>query len=463
MASLESSENAGSVQTLTPEYCTMRKCYVKLIDVLKQSIGTVGDVLFAEEHISEDVRDTLRMDSVKLIDKARKVVDCMMDRVKHRPSVYNELVMILEKQGPWTKVIVDELNMCYQSLTEQAASATDKSAHTSSTPSQPTLDTNDTLTHSNTKVSHSTPIGEHASEPIRSNPTRTGDIAHDESYGFKCPHCSLCSVDVFLSAKGCPNAIDKDSQLFPFLDTSKLSKDDKINLEHRLRSETKKMILSFAGLTRSMKRSLEHREIKVKDLAASLLTLGDFKSGIADKSLLEEDEEHFRHPSSIADIFLILTDYISFFNYEIIEHIVKDFGTEDDRSNLERYITAFNAFCRRSVFEVPAEVFGSATTSSSKFRKFAVKYSEDASENARSTVETAKQLQGKIADLFDITPCALQLISIVKGCMQLQFLLPAFIAEQIFPLSSSQLGNLRAIGVRVVSEPEVSNEDNQQK
>ena len=116
MASLESGESADSTQTSTPEYRTMRKCYVKLIDLLKSSIDTVGDALFAEEHISEDLRDTLRMNSVKQINKAREVVDCLMDRVKHRPSVYSEFVLILENQGPWAKLIVDELNTCYQSF-----------------------------------------------------------------------------------------------------------------------------------------------------------------------------------------------------------------------------------------------------------------------------------------------------------------------------------------------------------
>ena len=470
MASLESSESADSTQTSTPEYRTMQKCYVKLIDLLKSSIDTVGDALFAEGHISKDVKEKLGMESMTPTEKARKVVDCLMDRVKHRPSVYSELAMILENQGPWTKMTVDGLNTCYQSLTEQvnptqAASATKKSTHTSSTsstPSQLTSETNDTVTPSDTKLIHPIPTGELVEKTIRTSSTRTSDIAHDESYGFRCPHCALCSVDVFLSAKGCPNASDKDPQLFPFLDTSKLSEGDKINLEHRLRSETKKMILSFADLTRTMKRSLEHREVKVNDLAASLLTLGAFKSGIAEKSLLEEDETSIRQASCIADIFMTLTNYISFFNYEIIEHLVKDLGTENDSANLDRYVTAFNVFCRRSVFEVPSQVFGSATTSSTKFRKFAVKYSEDASENARCTMETAKQLQGTIADLFDITPCALQLVSIVKGCMQLQFVLPAFIAKQVFPLSSSQQETLRTVGIRVVGEPEVSNEDNPQ-
>ena len=467
MASLESSETADSTQTSTPEYRTMQKCYVKLIDLLKSSIDTVGDALFAEGHISKDVKEKLGMESMTPTEKARKVVDCLLDRVKHHPSVYSEFVMILEKQGPWTKMTVNELNTRYQSLTEQvnptqAASATEKSTHTSSTsstPSQLTLETNDTVTHSDTKLVHPIPTG----KPVeKASSTRTSDIAHDESYGFRCPHCALCSVDVFLSVKGCPNASDKDPQLFPFLDTSKLSEGDTINLEHRLRSETKKMILSFADLTRTMSRSLEHREVKVKVLAASLLTLGAFKSGVAKKSLLEEDETSIRQASCIADIFMTLTDYISFFNYEIIEHIVKDLGTENDRANLDRYVTAFKAFCRRSVFEVPSQVFGSATTSPGKFSKFAVKYSEDASENARCTMETAKQLQGTIADLFDITPCALQLVSIVKGCMQLQFVLPAFIAKQVFPHSSSQQEALKTLGIRVVGELEVSNEDNPQ-
>lgn len=439
----------------------MLRCY-DLLNLLAPSIDAVGDALFAKQHISRDVRDTLRMDSMKPIDKVRKVIDCVTDRVEHIPRVYKEFVVILEKKG--AKSLADELNTYYHRPSN--ASVPVESRHMTgfldAIPSLLTLETEQptgTATRDMTTPSDTELVHPSTAPPLGHTSTQTEDTLQLESYGFRCPHCALCTVDEFLSEKGCPKASNKDPQMFPFLDTSGLSEGDKINLEHRLKSETRKIICSFADLTRSTKRSLECQKVDVEDLATSLLVLEAFKAGIAKKPLLKEDETNIKEASSIADIFLILTDYISFFNYEIIEHIVKDFGTEDDHKSLAEYIAAFNDFCRRSVFEVPCHVLGTAPTSSSKFRTFAVKYSED----AHHTMENAKLLQRKIADLFNITPCALQLVSIVRGCMQLQFSLPAIIAEQILPPSPSQLKNLRTLSVRMIVEPEVSNEDDQQK
>ena len=87
-----------------------------------------------------------------------------------------------------------------------------------------------------------------------------------------------------------------------------------------------------------------------------VLSLGKLAS-ICPKALAEEDEGHLREEKSILDVFSALLSYTSFFHYRIIETLVIEFGTPQDGEKLKQYVAAFNRFCKRSVFEVPPNVF----------------------------------------------------------------------------------------------------------
>ena len=49
---------------------------------------------------------------------------------------------------------------------------------------------------------------------------------------------------------------------------------------------------------------------------------------------------------TILKVFLVLKDYFSFFNYDIIEHIIKVLGIEEDKANLESYKSTFNRYAK---------------------------------------------------------------------------------------------------------------------
>ena len=71
--------------------------------------------------------------------------------------------------------------------------------------------------------------------------------------------------------------------------------------------------------------------------------------------------EELKAADTILKLFLVLKDYFSFFNYQLIEHIIKAFGTEEDKAKLQRYKEDFNQYAKRRMFECPPE-FGSVST-----------------------------------------------------------------------------------------------------
>ena len=63
-----------------------------------------------------------------------------------------------------------------------------------------------------------------------------------------------------------------------------------------------------------------------------------------------------RKTASVDDAMSVISSYCSFFNYHILEEIIENLGTEQDKMNLEKYKEEFSTYAQRHVFECPAEV-----------------------------------------------------------------------------------------------------------
>ena len=127
----------------TPEYRTVVKCSQLLVDMLKQSYKELGNVLFAEGFISKEIWDGLRMESVPPVDKAASIVSSLIDRIEHDTNSYHEFVKILERERPWSDLLLETLNRHYLSLKEGTSSPGEESNHGQSQAVQGTFSTQD--------------------------------------------------------------------------------------------------------------------------------------------------------------------------------------------------------------------------------------------------------------------------------------------------------------------------------
>ena len=105
----------------TPEYRTVVKCSQFLVDMVKQSYRNLGNVLFAEEFISKEIWDGLRMESISPVDKAASIVSSLIDRIEHDTNSYYKFVKILEREKTWSDLLLEKLNTHYLSLKEGAS------------------------------------------------------------------------------------------------------------------------------------------------------------------------------------------------------------------------------------------------------------------------------------------------------------------------------------------------------
>ena len=249
--------------------------------------------------------------------------------------------------------------------------------------------------------------------------------------GFNCGCSISCTLVDYLNGE-CPSS----SKLFPFLDINNLTENERDELEGKLRMESTAIVTEFANLTECIKKSLADRDIKPEAIVSSVL--GIAPSDLSTFPILETlDVEKVTSICSII-IHLQQNSYISFFNYHIVEHLIKIYGTEDDQTMLEKYMTRFHDFCRRSVFEVPHHIHGQPPKNS---KQLAIKVIPK-NQLSMLSLADAKNVQLKVAKMLGLRNCgSLPLLEISKGCVKLIFALPKIILEFVKP----KLGTLSNI------------------
>ena len=234
---------------------------------------------------------------------------------------------------------------------------------------------------------------------------------------------------------------------FPHLDTSSLDEDDRIELEDRLIRDTRKMIISFTAFTLIIQESFENQRIPLERIKDSVLSLDAFNDGIGVKVLDSQDKQEIKNAKNLPEVFMTLRDYISFFNYEIVQYLIELLGSPDDQTQLREYCSALDQFCQRNVFEVPAEAFSSKSRIKTA-KVFVLKCTE---RSRVTTLEYVRRLTRRIAEALGLQRAALQLRSVRQGCLELHFLITVVVAKRIYPVPPTVQAALSAMGVKVLT------------
>ena len=261
-----------------------------------------------------------------------------------------------------------------------------------------------------------------------------------ETEQFQCPCGNNCDLITYLD-KQCP--VSSSSSLYPYLDVNKLTDDDREDLFQRLNDDTADIIQCFADLLSSTSESLRRRQITLERLIEVSLDLGVYKSGRNQIPLLEEDQAKLKETTSFGSAFNILRDHMSFFNYELLSHIIRHLGDENDKKRFEVFCSKFKDYCQRKVFEVPA---GPAVLHpSGSERSSRIKFVVVATPDLINTLADVKTAQRKIASLLGLRASTVQLERIDIGCVILVFSIPGML-NNLFPLKAATCAELKADG-----------------
>ena len=213
-------------------------------------------------------------------------------------------------------------------------------------------------------------------------------------------------------------------------------------LEGRLYNEFQLITKSFSRFNSAVCQSLIDRNKTVKELARVLRDLRAFQPSRPDIPLLRDKFNEIKAAEDIDDVFDILADYVSFFSFHITEHIVESLGTSDDKRLLTEYKKKLEDYCKRNIFECP-----SYSAPKQGVAELVMKVEEGIE---KYNMKHLAELISHVSKVISVSQHTLQLCSVEKGCVQLNFQIPDFVKYYIFPLLEEKIAGLKALGIILV-------------
>ncbi len=211
-------------------------------------------------------------------------------------------------------------------------------------------------------------------------------------------------------------------------------------LKGRLYEDFCRITREFSKFRTAVCESLIDRNVPVQKLVRVLRDLRAFSHVHTDTPLLGRCWPEISAAKSVDDIFDITTDYVSFFNFQITEHIVESLGTHQDKVLLSEYTKKRDEYCKRNIFECPSY---STLCIEEAILVMKVEGIEDYS---------MKHLAGLISHIsraLSVESHSLTLCTVEKGCVKLMCQIPLCVQDSIFPLNNANLGELMDIGVGI--------------
>ena len=210
-----------------------------------------------------------------------------------------------------------------------------------------------------------------------------------------------------------------------------------------------KLSEKFQDLFDSISTSLEKREIPIRRIVAKIRTFQTFEPVYANddcRPILEHRMTDLRNARSIDDVMFIIGAYSSFFNYHLVERVIKKLGTDEDRKMLSEYVEEYRRFAECMVYECPTRFQQTADTQTQSV--FLVKVNDSFE---RCTLSHLERFINKLSRVLQLSDGTLLLESIRRGCLELTLQAPLFVYQRIFPLSSEQERALATLGVIKIS------------
>ena len=205
-------------------------------------------------------------------------------------------------------------------------------------------------------------------------------------------------------------------------------------IEPKIRKRSMTISYQYEALFTKFQKSMKEREIPVKKLAIHLLGFQAFDQAYAYESnqiLFSEEYETIRKAKNIDEVLLVVRKYSSF-SYQILEQLILNLGTENDKEELLKYENAFQKYAKCRLYECPSK-FGSDTSQAKVFITLDKAY-------RNSPLNHLSLLTKNLCEIFHISVTGvLRLYTKGIGSIKLVFVTPHFVERYIFPLSTKQL------------------------
>ena len=284
---------------------------------------------------------------------------------------------------------------------------------------------------------------EEGSSPTASVVTESKDqlIMSVPQHSFSSVPCTVCITGTTHESPNTTQPAAKPCSGFPTLSPEKLCREEKELLCQKLYTDSEDMMYKFQEIFAAMTDSLKKRDISISEITHHLKLLGPIKPTYKDTGLppLRHQLPGLADAKTVDAAMSIIMDYCSFFNYRMLEHLINNLGTEQDKLKLAKYKEDFAKYGERRVFECPSKVGEMREEGHANM----IVTLDDSFDNC--TVNHLYSFTGNLQKTLNLSH--LRLCRISLGSIKLIFQIPHFVQQAIFPLSSEQEAELSSLGV----------------
>ena len=142
---------------------------------------------------------------------------------------------------------------------------------------------------------------------------------------------------------------------FPLLEhIDGIGEEKKSDLCHRLKRETKDIMMRFYHVLSMFFNSLKERMVSVDDIKTHLMVLNAFDDDDNNQHqpVFHEQMDKLHNASTINEVFKVIEVFSSFVNYDLVEYLIGVIGMKD-RDRLEEYKKSFTDYAKRRICECP--------------------------------------------------------------------------------------------------------------
>ena len=241
---------------------------------------------------------------------------------------------------------------------------------------------------------------------------------------------------VFKDSSNAPSVSAEVAKLsFPHIKHVAPNEQTRMELEQRLKLESKDIIMEFRILRNKFFVSLEDQNIPIKRLCRFLR---EELHGCIDAKL-----------SNLEDIFDFIEKHSTFYDFQLLKYLIKLTGTNMDKQLLKSYEVAFSNYAQRRIYECPETiVYHSPDVNEPDAGSCGIQlHVKLDSIYDQCTLQELKELQLRLCSILHLSVYVCRLKDVKQGCFLLGFIIPHCVQGLIFPLTIQQKVLLSLIGI----------------
>ena len=212
--------------------------------------------------------------------------------------------------------------------------------------------------------------------------------------------------------------------------------------ENKLTLETENISFAFASLVNHTLDSFTDK-VSLNRIVLWLKQLKIYKPLINSLPLVSDRMGEVCKVENMQQLFNILSNYWSWYNYDLLENLIVEFGGPEDTKRLKEYHDKFTCFIMKRLPK-SHDMFSLGTDCGKPHKQLIVKVDE---KWETISLMQIREFHYKIAEILKVQPRELYLSSVKNGCICLNFFIQESTIKYALPLCVSQEEALLAAGV----------------